>query len=322
MSEQLQVGDLVRRIELDYGDVKVGCIYRVNHATPGSVDLDGLSRPGDEEYSPDLFELVYRPGEPASWKPKAGDPVRWTMWIDPWFKNIYHVTEVESCGRVWIDRKLSNDENDRCNRVEFLRYITPVTTAEAEATKEEEVSKTKPAIELKPGMIVTFMPGAFTEDNGGDPAWREYAQKPTRGELVGLDEYQQRWVVKPLDNATTHQYVRPEHLIPEGVSTDNPELEAFKKKVRDAVIREAKAQGWCERTDSWLEELGLEPRPQLPRAIGAVVECKEGHDRTWYAVRISDSRWKGLGGGAGLDYDEDVFTYFHSVVFDPSAWKE
>lgn len=338
MSEGFKVGDLVRRTKCDFGEVKVGGIYRVSYFVNGAVDLEGFSRIGGGEYDPYNFSLIYRPGDPESWKPEVGDPVKWTCQADSSYGNVYHVTEVDTSGRVWvvqvraragvgvtrrvgIDRKLYGGAGDRCQAAGFLNYITPITTAEAETTKEEAVSETKPAA-LEPGMIVRFKPGAFEPGTGGGSgAWTSATYRPTRGELLG--QFGNRWDVKPLNGSSlASQSVKTEHLIPEESTvstTDNPELEAFKKKVRDAVIAEAKAQGWRSRTDGWLEELGLEPREKLPKAIGTVVECKERDFGIYYAVRVSDEHWKCFGATTGMDYDEDVLQFFQSVIFDPSA---
>lgn len=46
----------------------------------------------------------------------------------------------------------------------------------------------------------------------------------------------------------------------ERVERAERELEAFRTKVRDAVIEEAERRGWCNETDDWLVSIGLEPR--------------------------------------------------------------
>lgn len=74
-------------------------------------------------------------------------------------------------------------------------------------------------------------------------------------------------------------------------------LTSYKDFVRSKVIEEADEQGWCDRTDSWLEELGLEPRNywgDLPRNMHAVVELtgnriamlKDHDNRPWYVTGI------------------------------------
>lgn len=61
-------------------------------------------------------------------------------------------------------------------------------------------------------------------------------------------------------------------------------LAGFRAKVRDAVIAEAEKQGWCDRTDEWLTELGLEPRVTdagdnygLPIYRNSVVRLRNGN---------------------------------------------
>lgn len=141
------------------------------------------------------------------------------------------------------------------------RYLEPVTVVQPSAAKgtglafgqlctltEEGVSHTQMRTNLT---VTTTTPFVLMEDT------------------ADIDLEVRVAFVAP-DRQKRYTYARPEFLIP-----TNPELDAFKAKVRDAVIREAERRDWCEEADEWLEELGLESRrAPLPRGLYAVVELQ------------------------------------------------
>jgi hypothetical protein len=90
-----------------------------------------------------------------------------------------------------------------------------------------------------------------------------------------------------VDDPSKSSYVMPSSLRVEVAGGDlsaeqraekaEADLQAFKDLVRSKVIEEAREQGWCDRTDGWLIELGLPTRyADLPQGRYAVVLLEDG----------------------------------------------
>jgi hypothetical protein len=96
-------------------------------------------------------------------------------------------------------------------------------------------------------------------------------------------------------------------------------LEAFKDKVRTAVIEEAEEQGWCGEVDRWLGDLGLATRwpSDFPRNQHAVVKLSGGR----IAIRKDDDSepWRIYHDGAdigGWHSDATVSRQFDGVLHE------
>lgn len=110
--------------------------------------------------------------------------------------------------------------------------------------------------------------------NNGEGGWDYYSTleraRASAGSSIGMDFSDFREV-------TFVEYVKEPNAPADVKPEDIKDLNAYKAFVRDKVIAEATAQGWCDRVGGWLKEIGLEPRPvELPAGIGSAVRLKDG----------------------------------------------
>lgn len=255
---RFQINDLVRVTDdpiydADYTDgcaIQKGKIYRVT-GRRDSVDGDTLSLDcrGGDEWDESRFELVYRPGDYESWKPKVGNPVKCDFKnssIDATEGRFYSVVEGYSmAGHVWISTDTRNMHSSP-DRWIAVYGMTPVASAEAEKgePRVEETKTEEPVILVSEEEVEDELSSLLAKLQAEIEALRVESDRKGRS-LVAAQA----------------------------------ELRNFRETVRDAVIREAEGRGWCSAVDDWLEELGLERRDStygMPSTHGSVISLNGG----------------------------------------------
>lgn len=256
--------DIVRR--LTPGDVPSmveGNLYRVISVVNEQgcfMECEGVPL----YWGADRFELVYRPGDPESWKPKPGDPVRFTNPDHHDVTKVYYVAERDENrymlppNSIWVD--LPRPAHDVATGWINGCGLVPMTHAEGfEKMGEELASVTE----------VATTPAEEPQDEKLTEALAEIERlKAENGTLSSLltEEKGARWAVAK-------------------------EYDAFREQVRDALIRESDDSGWSAEVDDVLEGLGLERRwstYDLPTSLGSVVGLTDGR-----VAILEDDDWKG-----------------------------